>query len=598
MELKLTDAGSQFCVASSFAGSLVGVHEKAFQVQTGIGLLSMVMNPSTRVTRMGSEVVCEGITPVEHMLAAAREALGGHVMGRLVAYKDGHAPQERAFLLCTELVLQGPTGLEAVYMTPGFWVEQASALGAWWHDCARDHEYGGYFTNIGQCGELLDGPDAFDKWGYIVSRTVYALATAFSLTGNKDLLDSAKQGCAFLLDRATFRQSGHAFFHTRMDRQGRRHSDDVDVVNIFTQIYALTGLIAYYDVSRDSAVGQRIVDGVRALLSIFLDTEHGGFFDAVSHGTLRPIAGMTDSKSFNSIVDPLSATFFFLANSGLGARCPETDGLIDALCRLIIEHFVVPAERFIQEIFDRSWHPREPSWRNPYNTPYQAAEVGANLKTAWVLLRGMAETHVDSRGATLTHVRRILENLRATGAWDPLRGGWFARVERAGAFNAPGRHMWHTNKIWWQQEEGIVVHLLAYLSMGDQTYLETAQLGIRFWLTYFVDSVNGGVFDTVSIDGDPVVRQKGCWLKSGYHELELARYVYVYLNALQDGVVSLYSAYRPDVDFAAYRTIPARIPGAAWAVVDQRVVDDGVLRTQYRLRWVVRQLQRGGHEDR
>jgi len=63
--------------------------------------------------------------------------------------------------------------------------------------------------------------------------------------------------------------------------------------------------------------------------------------------------------------------------------------------------------------------------------------------------------------------------------------------------------MGHTNKVWWQQEEGVMASLLLYLVCHQKGHLEMARDGLRFWLTYFVDRSNGGIFDTVSIDGWP-----------------------------------------------------------------------------------------------
>jgi len=488
--------------------------------------------------------------------------------------------------LCTDLILPGNPDIATLYLEPEFWLQEIADLGLWWKKHAIDPKVPGYFTNLDRKGNIWSDSDGADKWGYVVSRTLYTFTTAFSLTGQRKFLEAAKSGVAFLSKAATFRCSGYTFFHARMNRNGDNYPNDPDVINIFTQIYALTGLIAYFGVTHDPSVSNLIDSCLRGLTDLYHDNEHGGYYDAISRANLEPIPGITDGKSFNSIVDPLSATLYFMDNARITSKHLPIQNAIRELCQLILQHFVDPHYAFIRETFHRTWVHQAPAWNNPYNTPFSGSDVGANMKTIWVLLRGLDDLDPMYQQEALNAVDRIHKHIVDSGTWDAVHGGWFAVMNRDCVAGTLAHKMGHTNKIWWQQEEGILACFLSYLVLRRDRDLAMTREGLRFWLTYFRDHTNGGVFDTVSVDGEPIEDRKGYWLKWGYHEIELARYMYIYSSVLNNREVTLFSDYDASRSFAEYRCCPARIPGLIWDVIDEELVENTVLMTRYRHRWV------------
>jgi mannose/cellobiose epimerase-like protein (N-acyl-D-glucosamine 2-epimerase family) len=591
-----TDLLSQSCFPSAFMGTISKVGDRWLLVQTALGLFKLWTNRWTMVFDLAEvnngNSLRERIDWRTHM----RDFVGQFVMGRLIAYPKGASEKIRESI-CTELYLQGPENGDLPYLSPDFWIHQLVYVADWWLKHAVDVSQGGYYTDLTQDGFPIRGPNETDKWGYVVSRTLYAFSTAFALTGDRRFLDAARNGTQFLSHQGIFEGDGFAFFHTRLDSLGQRHPDDPELVNIFTQIYSLTGLIAYYDISRCLRVQTIIEANLRMLTELYHDNEYGGYYDALSRSNFRPVPGITDSKSFNSIVDPLSATLYFLNNAKFQGSHFGIDGTIRELCDLILRHMVDPEHNFIREIFCRSWEVQEPKWRNPYNTDFDAGNVGGNLKVIWVLLRAMDELPQNLRAIVDIETHRIYNNLLSCGAWDTLRGGWFEVMRRESAAGSFAEHMWHTNKVWWQQEEGIVASLLLHLAYREKKHLNIARDGIRYWLTYFVDRENGGVFDTVSTDGWPLNglplnRQKGSWLKGGYHEAELARFVHIYLSILQDQPVTMFYAYDPSRSLADYRSIPARIPRLEWYVLNEEIVDEDLLKVEYGYRWLPKVARR------
>ncbi len=587
--------------ASAFMGTVVEAKGRSLRVRTASGDLALQINRWTKVSRIENGRHGSAMEDEAGRELTGRDCIGQLVMGRMIAC--GRPADEQARRICTELHLQGRDGSDPSYLSPEYWVGYLADLATWWLEHAVDREHGGYFTDLAQDGSPSHGTDGTDKWPYVVSRTLYAFSNAFALTGDRRFLEAAHLGAEFLRRKAVFQRSGHTLFFTRLDGLGRKHAEEPDVVNIFTQIYSLTGPIAYYDVVRCPRTRAVIEANLRSLAELYHDPEYGGYFDAIGPLDLTPQRGVTDSKSFNSIVDPLSATLYFAANANLRCEHLDLQVAIRELCTLILEYMIDAKHNFIREIFDRTWQCRRPPWRNPYNTDFDAGNIGGNLKVIWVLLRAVQDLPPALAEAAHAQAERIWSNLLKCGAWDAFRGGWFEIMWRESCAGSLAELMGHTNKVWWQQEEGIMASLLMFLVHRDGQSLEMARDGLRFWLTCFVDRANGGIFDTVSADGWPLNglplnRQKGSWLKGGYHETELARFVHVYLSVLQNRTVAVYYAYDRARETREYRSVPARIPGLTWFVAGEEQVAEDILRVEYGYRWIAESGARTLREER
>jgi hypothetical protein len=238
-------------------------------------------------------------------------------------------------------------------------------------------------------------------------------------------------------------------------------------------------------------------------------------------------------------------------------------------------------EDFIREVFRRNWDYENPNWHNPYNTHFLAGNVGSNNKVIWSLLRAYDILPSVLQEKVMKTVDLINIKMQKTGACDRLRGGWFDVMKRQNTDNGNAEHMWHCNKVWWQQEAGILGYLIYHMKTGDEKLLSIARDGVAFWYTHFFDYTNGGVFDTVSADGHPINRWKGSWVKGAYHEIELARYLYIYLKALRNENVELY--YQVETPTYILNSIPARIPGKEWNIVETNLCSCNIRKVTYEL---------------
>lgn len=579
VEMLSTWLAEPFCISTSIQGVITTAkNTSCIKVQTDLGSCDVSINESTRIYSWERKngfynptVTNNGNKPEK--LKNQRAYL------HIVIYHQNH--NEKPYILCTELFLHGKSDDEKIFMKPLFWLKSIRSLADWWATYAIDQEDKGYFTNIQEHGNVPGTDDKYDKWGYVISRDIYAFSNAFALTGEMKYMEAASSGIDFILNKGIVEKNGYIFFKGKMDRYGNSHTVFDDIVNIFTQFYALTGLIAYFDITRDPRVEEIIQRSLSTLDKLYHDSTYGGFYDAIEMKSLKPIKGKTDSKSFNSLVDPLSAVLFFLDNVHFKSNSLNVRKTIIELCEVIMDYCVNNSEDFIREVFRRNWLHIMPNWHNPYNTHFLAGNVGSNNKVIWSLLRAWDILPPTSQNKAMKAINSIHNKMQKTGAWDKLRGGWFDVLKRGKSNNGTAEHMWHSNKVWWQQESGILGYLIYYMKTGDDKLLRIAQNGMLFWCTNFIDYVNGGVFDTVSCDGNPVNRWKGSWVKGAYHETELARYLYIYLKVMRKEKLDLY--YYNSAGLGEPISIPARIPGVNWNVIKREVKNSGVQKVTYEI---------------
>ncbi len=102
--------------------------------------------------------------------------------------------------------------------------------------------------------------------------------------------------------------------------------------------------------------------------------------------------------------------------------------------------------------------------------------------------------------------------------YDKEHGGWYDVFVRE-----TGQNMWHTNKAFWQQEEGYLATLAMSRIDPDPRYKQASEQTLKFWDHYFIDREVGGDRQTVAADGAPLTDPKGGPGKSSYHSTEMAK---------------------------------------------------------------------------
>ena len=431
--------------------------------------------------------------------------------------------------------------------TSAFWTAQARDEVDFFARVSVDREQGGFFTHIDADG-MVTNPD--EKFLMPTSRQVHAYSAAYRMTGDLRYLQLARHGVDFILAHHVQQApEGGVYFTQRVDRSGAPLDEAGSSLVINEQTYGLTGLIGYYKATRDPKVLEVIRQGHEYLTKHFSDPVHGGFFDGVD-----PVTGQAaTTKSYNSTVYPATSALLELAEIAEGDFREQVLDQVEELGSLFAEHFPDPETGFIVENFTADWKPDWRSWQRqelggqtdpagrPFldatGNPLQSGTIGVgghNTQGALFLLRADRLLREggrpdEARSQAWTGVARGLVDGMLERAYDPQHGGWFDVFVRE-----TGQNMWHTNKAFWQQEEGYLATLALARLTGESRYREAADKTLEFWDQKFMDRrpeagpdgttalVSYGDRQTVAADGAPLTDPKGAPGKSSYHTTEMA----------------------------------------------------------------------------
>jgi mannobiose 2-epimerase len=320
------------------------------------------------------------------------------------------------------------------------------------------------------------------------------------------------------------------------------------------QAYGLCGLVASYSVEPTTTALEEIEAHYRAFRQRFKDTSGTGFFDRYTlYATDKPGAA-NNTKSHDSTV--YVATAFLLelhdavhriaASEGIDAKHRELARNLEAIAATDIAELADATANkmtdaddtgFIVEKFDGDWKPMR-------GDPEQGGETfgvtGHNFQAAWFLLRASqmpsaskekSKSYSDKAGKILHNMLAKTEKgegeLRASPI-DFVNGGFHDIFRREA-----GAPIFHTNKAWWQQAEGILALTLAEKLgvVADRKALDARDKALQFYVNHFIDYTKGGEFAVVKRQGKPVETElKGQVGKSAYHTVELYRYLTEYAS--------------------------------------------------------------------
>lgn len=477
---------------------------------------------------------------------------GRWVMLRCMIYGS----EQTLVLEAQELVLTARDPVERLAHHPSWWRKQIVELADFYlrHLFGSSEQprldYSRYRTSLSLDGDALtDGRQE----SAVLSRLVYGFATAFLMTGKVVYLEAAQAGCGYLAEHFCQRDgaNGLTYWVHGLDIQqdGNRTvilaseaGDDFDAIACYEQIYALAGLAQTFRATGDPALLNLCRSTIGFLRAYFRDSgPNGGYFSHIDPLTFNPLdddlARNRGRKNWNSIGDHIPA---YLVQLYLGTKEEEFRLFLLELQDLLLTHFKPnDGSPFIDERFHSDWTP-DHSWGWQQNRTV----VGHNLKIIWNLLR-LHTLHQDER--TLPFCKTLIEPVLSHG-FDHLRGGWFDMVERS----APHHLCWHDRKAWWQQEQGILALLqLQMLEPNNPRWATYADASIDFYNAWFLDHERGGVFFSVTADGNPWLfgqeGQKGGHSMGGYHAFELCLCASSYGNlVLRQESLSLNFLVTPD----------------------------------------------------
>ncbi len=557
-----------FGTTTIIQGRVIKIHGDNLDIATAAGTALLKRNLSTYLERLDGV----DINGFQFKNVLWEELEGHYCVCRIIAYSlSSNTPPRRHTLF--SLVSFGPNC--SLLKNPGFHSRSAAWLAKFWL-ASLDTEHGGVFANVLNGGVYDPGSEGNEKWSYITSRSVAGFAFAFQLTGELEFLQAANHGMDFLKSSSVDKPNGHLFFRSRQMRDGRPHPDASPLLNIFVHEYALTGPLRFFAATADNSTYKFIEQGLESLM-FFHDANDGGFFDGLERTTLRPVPGVTSTKSFTSSADLLAAAVIFAKE--LECYTPNFDpkAVLSEVCEIIVHRHLTEGNAFIIESLNANWLPNSSSWRNEYATVDIAGNCGATAKVARVLAVSLPLLPPTLQQETRCWIQKILDGLLSVGVWDPVRGGVYDVMLRDSRIGETAEFVYHGDFVWWVQEQLCVAAYLGFLLFENHHYLEVARSILRFWLCCF-NSRRGGVHDTVDHAGNPVSTHMGRWVKNSYHELEFAYFASAFEAIINNKPITLYFAPRHP---GPYINALPDIGVVQWTVLDKEELPNGVIAVKF-----------------
>ena len=386
-----------------------------------------------------------------------------------------------------------------------------------WYPRAIDREQGGFLS---QWDFAWKPTGEQDKMIVTQARHVWTTARASQVFPTDTMLKgAAAHGYRFLRDRMWDKE--HGGFHWLVTRDGTPKPEDGRLLKqAYGEAFAIYGLAAYYDVSRDSSALRLAQETFRWLDVHAHDAVHRGYFNYMERdGTpLRAGLGRNSPKDQNSSIHLLEAF------TELYRVWPDTT-LRDRLREMLelVRDRIVVEPGTLTLFSGEDWTPV--SYRDSTEAVRRAdryahdhVSFGHDVETAYLLLEAAEALGLGHDTRTMQVTKRMLDHALRTG-WDDAVGGFY----EAGYYQRgqPTITIVDDTKNWWAQAEGLNTLLI----FGDKypndplRYHDRFLTQWRYVTTYLIDHEHGGWF-AGGTDKQPEMRRalKGQIWKAAYHD--------------------------------------------------------------------------------
>ena len=407
--------------------------------------------------------------------------------------------------------------LRAQYVPTSPYIQNPELAIGYTDSCAQfwlqtwDSQLGGFFTNIDKDGSVITG------WGtnknmLTQSRNAYGMVRAYMLTGDTTYLGFAKRALNWMYAHAWDNTYGGWF--QELDINGNPIYPTGDKT-VFYQHYALLGIIAYYEATRDSLALSWLMQGYQHLEQYYWDTRPAfhGYYDKTNYNNQ-----IASDKSFNATVDAITTHLLYLY---LMTKDQTYKDRLQEMAEEIKQHLVasMPQQAIgFVEMFDSDWN-----WNNSVTMTI----MGHVLKTGWCLAR-INQLFPDT--SYISAAKYLIDEVWQNG-YDHEFGGPYKDFNRVTGEMLLLGGLQDTTKAWWQMEQAIVAGFEMYDITRESWYLQMADETIKFFMKYFVDHQYGEIYsDRTRYGGFAWNEAKGNSGKAGYHSIETGYYTYLYGN--------------------------------------------------------------------
>ncbi len=378
-----------------------------------------------------------------------------------------------------------------------------------WSSRAVDPAFGGYLTNFDAAGRSLPCEEKYLNtqcrllWWFSRLSRAYPHTTEFR--------QHADAGRAFII--AHFWDSDHGGWRWKVRRDGST-LDDAKIV--YGQSFAIYAFAEHALATGDEASLAYAAQTLSCLQSHAADGRHGGYVENLQ-ADWTPAgsgAGGGDRKGLDTHMHLMEALTTLYRASGAE---PHREKLLEVI-DLIVRRMIDPSSGCGLNQFDLAWNPIDAiaidrTWNAERggprpSKPIDTTSYGHNLELAW-LLRDAVAAAKSGFAAYEPVFRRLVDHALERGL-DAEYGGLYRDGLRDGEALV-------LEKEFWQQAEGLLGLIDAYVALGDARYLDAARNVWDFVERHMLVAGLGEWRVLVDRRGSPIDSNLGNPWKVSYH---------------------------------------------------------------------------------
>ncbi|MBN2803069.1 MAG: AGE family epimerase/isomerase [Deltaproteobacteria bacterium] len=400
----------------------------------------------------------------------------------------------------------------SIFTDPGQFAEKIPALADFWIT-PRDDVNGGFFTYVDITGE----PTANTNKSVVTqSRSAYGFVRAFMLTGDETYLENARHALDFNIAHAWDTKNDGWFYELKEDGTITANGQNNQKWS-FIQHYALLGLNAYTEATQNTHYKDWLMKGWDSNEEHLWDSDpvNYGYFNYADADWSNP-----DGKGFTPSADGITTNVLGMS---IVMNSPAGTKRLSQLVSNMYDHFITASmfdfiEFGLAEEYNNDWS---------LNTNSTFGFIGHVLKTAWCLGRGHLVTGDDESDKWLDRASELIMDVWDNGGYDHVNGAPYYSFLWDNIDSIDDSQVEY-----WQVEQAITSGLINYYASKKQKeraiFLQMAEESMQFFLDYFFDDVNGGIYSRTLPDGTILSDTKGDYYKSAYHGIETLYYGYLY----------------------------------------------------------------------
>lgn len=382
-------------------------------------------------------------------------------------------------------------------LNPAEFREEAHSIADWWLNHAQDQQYGGFYGQIAWNNQPK--ADA-EKCIILNARILWFFSEFARFSPEPRFRAAAQRAYDYVVNRFVDQHHGGVVWMLN----ARGHIAD-DRKQVYGQAFAIYGLCAYYDLTKEPKALDLALQLFGLLQGQAVDADHGGYFEAFSRswGPLQDIrlSEKEDNspKTMNTHLHILEAyTALFKSVKAVGGHQQEAvvgQALRDVL-KVYCERIVDLESGHVRMFMENDWRDRS-----------LAYSFGHDIESSWLIEKALVslETANPRYFAAVTRLAEVA--LRDGIQADGVMGDEYHFA--TGTF---GR------SAWWVQAEAMVGFTQRWAHEGGDDYLQVVQ-GIWQQLRSRYKDVTYGEWHWFSTRDVPPERSEykvGAW-KAPYH---------------------------------------------------------------------------------